>query len=244
VIPIRDINPTRRRPWVVWSFIAINLIVFVLQFLVDRASPDLGQQVVEVYGLSPYWLTSGRHWGSWLTLLTHMFMHGGFLHFLGNMWFLHVFGDNVEDNLGPLRFIAFYVLCGLAAAGAQLAIDPNSIVPMVGASGAIAGVLSAYVTLYPRARVLTLVPIVIVLQFVELPAYWFILIWFGYQLLMGFTSLGAISEQSGGVAFFAHIGGFLAGLVLVHVFRDRSARRGKTRTPAVLEQGWRTRDYE
>lgn len=244
MIPIRDINPTLRRPWVCWTFIASCVVVFGLQFLLDLADPDLGQQVVEVHGLSPYWLTSGRHWGSWTTVLTHMFMHGGLLHLLGNMWFLHVFGDNVEDNLGHGRFIVFYVLCGLAAASAQIAIEPGSIVPMVGASGAIAGVLAAYVTLYPRARVLTLVPIVIVLQFVELPAYWFILIWFGYQLLMGFTSLGAISEQSGGVAFFAHIGGFLAGLVLVHVFRSRGSRLERRRAPAALPHGWRTRDYD
>jgi membrane associated rhomboid family serine protease len=246
VIPIRDINPTRSRPWVVWTLIALNVLVFAWQFLLDQ-TPVLGQQFVETWGIVPYWLTRGEP-GSWPTLVTHMFMHGGLLHIAGNMWFLHVFGDNVEDDMGPLRFLAFYLLCGLAAAGAQIAIDPGSFVPMVGASGAIAGVLAAYVTLYPRARVLTLIPLLVVFFFRELPAFIFILVWFGYQLLMGFSSFGQMTAQSGGVAFFAHIGGFLAGLVLVHVFRRRSKRQPAEgfRPPPVrpYPPGWRPREYD
>jgi membrane associated rhomboid family serine protease len=154
-----------------------------------------------------------------------MFMHGDWLHILGNMWFLWIFGDNVEDELGKVKFVLFYVLTGLLAAAAQVAIDPASFVPMVGASGAIAGVLAGYVVLYPRARVLTILPVVIFL-FVELPAFLFIFVWFGLQLLRGVVSLGAMGDNAGGIAFFAHIGGFVAGLALIKLMaRRRSAPR-------------------
>jgi membrane associated rhomboid family serine protease len=152
-------------------------------------------------------------------------MHGGWLHVIGNMWFLWVFGDNVEDAMGRLRYVVFYVACGLAAVVAQVLIDPGSSVPMVGASGAIAGVLGAYVVLYPRARIVTLVPIFIILQFVELPAFVFIFVWFGLQLLSGWASLGTVGQDVGGTAFFAHIGGFVCGLALVFLLRRRDHGR-------------------
>ena len=152
-----------------------------------------------------------------LTLLTSMFMHGSILHLLGNMLFLWIFGDNVEDAMGPARFLVFYLLCGLFAALAQIAVGPASTVPMLGASGAIAGVLAAYFMLYPRARVITLVPLFFFLRLVALPAVFFLGLWFLLQVISGAGSLG----RSGGVAFFAHIGGFIAGLFLVFPFRHK-----------------------
>jgi len=154
----------------------------------------------------------------WFTLLTSMFLHGSILHLLGNMLYLWIFGDNVEDAMGPVRFLLFYVSCGLVAAWAQIAIDPGSTVPMVGASGAIAGVLGAYLMLYPRSRVVTLVPIFFFLRLVAVPAVFLLGFWFLWQLIAGVGSIGS----SGGVAFFAHIGGFLAGLLLVFPFRRRT----------------------
>ncbi|HJK96086.1 MAG TPA: rhomboid family intramembrane serine protease [Polyangiaceae bacterium LLY-WYZ-14_1] len=223
MIPIRDENPTRTSPVVVWVFIAINVAVFLFQVSLGPAGM---QAFVQDWGVVPDRLLAGRAPEDLLTPLTSMFMHGGWLHIIGNMWFLYVFGDNVEDSLGRGRFVLFYLMCGLAAVVAQVAIDPGSRVPMVGASGAIAGVLAGYVRLHPRAEVLTVVPIFIFLQFIYLPAFVFIFVWFGFQLLSGVVSLGQIGQQTGGVAFFAHIGGFVAGYLLIPVFRGgRSGRR-------------------
>jgi len=168
----------------------------------------------------------------WLTILTSMFLHGGLMHLLGNMLYLWIFGDNVEDAMGPVRFLLFYVLCGAAAAGAQIAVDPGSAVPLIGASGAIAGTLAAYFMLYPFARVLTLIPIFFFLRLIQIPAVVLLGFWFILQVLSGAGSLGS----SGGVAWFAHIGGFLAGIVLLFPFRRRGVpvtlwrvvRRGRT----------------
>lgn len=218
MIPIRDLNPTRSRPVVTYTLIAINVAVFVYQLTLG----DVEQQAfVERFGVVPYELTRGGYLGAFVTPFTSMFMHGGIGHILGNMWFLHIFGDNVEDALGKVRYILFYVLGGLAAVAAQVAIDPTSSVPMVGASGAIAAVIAGYVMLHPRAPILTVVPIFIFIQLMELPAFFFVFIWFGYQLLMGFVSLGAIGDNVGGVAFFAHIGGFVFGLAAVRLLRKK-----------------------
>ena len=168
----------------------------------------------------------------WLTILTGMFLHGGLMHLLGNMLYLWIFGDNVEDAMGPLRFLLFYILCGTAAALAQIAVDPGSAIPLIGASGAIAGVLAAYFMLYPQARVLTLVPIFFFIRLISLPAVFLLGFWFILQVISGAGALGS----SGGVAWFAHIGGFIAGAVLVFPFRCRcvpirlwqSIRRGRT----------------
>jgi len=170
---------------------------------------------------------AGGALGSWVTPFTSMFLHGGVLHVGLNMLFLHVFGDNVEDVLGRARFLAFYVLCGLGAVVGQVLVDPDSTVPMIGASGAISGVLAAYVTLFPHARVVTLIPIFIFIHFVELPAAIFIVLWFLLQLVQGYLALGMIAEGAGGVAWFAHIGGFLAGLVCVRLMypKPRARRR-------------------
>jgi membrane associated rhomboid family serine protease len=159
--------------------------------------------------------------GSLITPLTSMFLHGGLLHLGSNMLFLHVFGDNVEDVLGRGRFLLFYLVCGLGAVFGQIVVDPESVVPMIGASGAISGVLAGYMTLFPHARVVTLVPIFIFIQFMDLPAGFFIVLWFVLQLVQGYLSLGMIAEGGGGVAWFAHIGGFLAGLVCVRLLHRR-----------------------
>jgi membrane associated rhomboid family serine protease len=162
----------------------------------------------------------------WLTILSSMFLHGGLMHLLGNMLYLWIFGDNVEDAMGPVRFLVFYILCGTVAALAQIAIDPGSSVPLIGASGAIAGVLAAYFMLYPYARVLTLIPIFFFLRLVAIPAVFLLGFWFILQVISGAGSIGA----DGGVAWFAHIGGFIAGAILVFPLR----RRG---VPVTL---WRT----
>jgi membrane associated rhomboid family serine protease len=218
VIPLRDINPTRTRPVVNYALIAVNMLVFAYQFHLQLESPALFKNYTARFGLVPYYLTHDFHFGNLGTLVSSMFMHGDWLHVISNMWFLFIFGDNVEDVLGRVRYIAFYVLCGLCAAFAQIAIDPDSLVPMVGASGAIAGVLGAYFRLFPHARVVTLIPVLFFAVLRELPAVFFIVVWFGLQLLMGLGTLGAASEQTGGVAFFAHIGGFVGGLILLSLF--------------------------
>ncbi len=218
MIPLRDLNPSRTKPVLTWGLIAFSALVY----LYELSLGDIRlREVIERFGVIPDVLLHAGHPGSFITPFTSMFLHGGFLHLLGNMWFLYLFGDNVEDNFGRARFILFYFLCGLAAALLQVVIEPNSALPMIGASGAIAGVLAAYVVLYPRARVLTLVPIFVFIQFIELPAVFFIVAWFLWQLLAGITSLGNLGMGQGGVAFFAHIGGFVMGLVLVRVFRRK-----------------------
>jgi membrane associated rhomboid family serine protease len=217
VIPLRDRNPTRTRPLLTWLLIAVNTLVFLYQWSLDDGGFEL---FVRRYGLVPAWLASGDYSGSFVTPFTSMFMHGGWLHLISNMWSLYVFGDNIEDTLGRFRYFVFYMLAGLGAAFAQVAIDPSSMVPMVGASGAIAGVLGAYMRLFPRARVVTLIPILFFFLVREIPAFWFILIWFGLQVLLGVDSLDPVHAGEGaGVAFFAHIGGFVAGLLLVSRLR-------------------------
>jgi membrane associated rhomboid family serine protease len=204
VLPLRDINPTRRLPYVTYVLIALNLAVFVYQFL--SLSPLDNQLLVRRHGVIPIFLFSG--YGPALsTLVTSMFLHGGLMHLVSNMWFLHIFGDNVEDALGHLRFAVFYLATGVVAALVHAATDPGSQLPMIGASGAISGVLGGYLLMFPRARVVTL----FVVFLVELPAILFILAWFGLQLFSGFGELG--TNRGAGVAFFAHVGGFLAGVL-------------------------------
>jgi membrane associated rhomboid family serine protease len=169
---------------------------------------------------------------SWYTPLTSMFMHGGWLHIIGNMWFMWIFGNNVEDAMGHVRFALFYVLCGLAAAAAQTFADPDSIIPMVGASGAIGGVMGAYVLLYPRVHVHMLIVLGFYVTTVAVPAVLMLGYWFLVQLLSGWGSMGV---EGGGVAFWAHVGGFVAGAILVLVFRDRELL---ARHPY---HGWRAR---
>jgi membrane associated rhomboid family serine protease len=219
VIPLRDRNPTLATPYVTYALIAINVVAFVYEFLLGAQM----QAFVERWGVVPYFLTSGAVPGSVVTLVTSMFLHGGWAHLIGNMWFLFVFGDNVEDRLGRGRFLIFYFASGFGAALLQVLIDPSSTVPMVGASGAISGVLGAYAALFPGARVLTLVPIFVFIQFIELPALLLIAAWFVLQLVQGLLTLGVGS--GGGIAFFAHIGGFVAGLALIRLLKPKAPAR-------------------
>jgi membrane associated rhomboid family serine protease len=229
VIPLRDVNPTQRRPYVVYTIIAVNVAVWLYEFMLG---PDGMQQFVVDWGVVPKELLSGQQL---LEPLTSMFMHGGWMHIIGNMWFLWVFGDNVEDDLGRVKFSIFYLLTGLAAVAAQVLVDPASGIPMVGASGAISGVLAGYVLLHPRARVLTLIPIFVFIQFVELPAFLFIFVWFGLQVLNGYLAIGS---DMGGVAWFAHIGGFVAGIVLMLMFRPFVRKRPPTAPTAPRRAQW------
>ena len=220
---------------VTWSLIAANVLIFV-------STLSFGSQEAEAlvlrFGMIPDVLVNGN-WratrdaggalGSWVTPVTSMFLHGGVLHLASNMLFLHVFGDNVEDALGRRRFILFYLFCGLGAVAGQVLVDPSSMVPMIGASGAISGVLAGYVTLFPHARVVTLIPIFIFIHFMEVPAGIFIVLWFLLQLVQGYLSLGMIADGGGGVAWFAHIGGFLAGLVCVRLLYEKKPRARRRR---------------
>ncbi|MDH3625109.1 MAG: rhomboid family intramembrane serine protease [Myxococcales bacterium] len=234
MIPIRDNNRTRRTPVVTWGLIVVNVLVFGGSLIFG---PSEAETLVMRFGVIPDVVVHGD-WGlprseggalgSLVTPFTSMFLHGGLLHLGSNMLFLHVFGDNVEDVLGRGRFLVFYALCGLGAAAGQVMVDTNSMVPMIGASGAISGVLAGYVMLFPHARIVTLVPIFIFIHFMEIPAGIFIVLWFVLQLVLGYLSLGILAEGgSGGVAWFAHIGGFLAGLVCIRLFyrKPKASRR-------------------
>jgi len=213
MIPLRDRLQTKTVPFVNYALLAINIV----SFLWELASIESGYaEFVRDWGFVPArFLADPR--ADAITVLTSMFLHGGWMHIGGNMLFLWVFGDNVEDALGHLRYAVFYVAGGVLAAGAQMFVDPSSTIPMVGASGAIAAVLAGYVSLYPRARVLVALPIFVIITFFEFPAWLVILEWFALQLLSGLGSL-ALPTTGGGVAFFAHIGGFVAGLLLVRLF--------------------------
>jgi membrane associated rhomboid family serine protease len=219
VIPLRDSVPARRPPWVMLAV----LVACVLVFLYEASLPE--RELVELFqtfGVVPARLVGPDP--PYYTLVTSAFLHGGWLHLGGNMLYLWIFGNNVEDAMGHLGFLVFYLLCGAAAALAQVALQPTSTVPMVGASGAIAGVLGAYLVLYPRARILALVPMGFFTQLAEVPAVLFLPLWFLLQLLYGIASLGVQTQVGGGVAFWAHVGGFVAGVLLVRVFARRRGR--------------------
>jgi membrane associated rhomboid family serine protease len=215
MIPLRDVIPSRTFPFFTVSFIVLNTIAFLYeQFLPRRAF----EAFIHMYGVVPVRLDS-------LTIFTSMFLHAGWGHFLGNMLFLWIFGDNVEDRLGHVRFVAFYLLCGVAAVFAHVYMNPLSKIPTIGASGAIAGVLGGYFVLYPHSRVLALIPLLIIWEIVEVPAILFLGVWF----VMQFYSVGVealrTGGQGGGVAFWAHIAGFLAGMAGVLVLRKPSRSR-------------------
>jgi membrane associated rhomboid family serine protease len=223
VIPLRDSIPSRSFPVVTIALIATNVVVFVHQVTLG---PDRGQAFVAAFGAVPAQIThaSAHAVGTIaepLTLVTSMFLHGGLMHLLGNMVFLWIFGNNVEDATGHVRFLVFYLICGLVGALAHVAANPGSTVPMVGASGAISGVLGAYFLLYPFARIVTLVFFGFFAQTVNIPAFFFLGFWFFMQALSGAASVGG---RGGGVAFLAHVGGFVSGLSLVAVFKRRQVR--------------------
>ncbi len=213
MIPIRDTVPSKNYPLVNTAIIAITAIMYFV---------ELGQgkelnKFIFIYGLVPARysnpeISSYFTWGQQVfSFLSFMFIHGGFIHLLGNMWFLYIFGDNVEDRLGSFRYLVFYLICGLSSGISHLILNWHSKVPTIGASGAIAGVMGAYMILYPRSRILTLIPIFFFLQFVEIPAFFFLGIWLIFQFL------NAASRQ-GGVAWWAHIGGFIFGIIFLKLF--------------------------
>ena len=226
MIPLRDANPSGTRPLVTQGLIGLNLLVF----LYELALGDRLDQFLLIYGLVPAKVTYlGEVAGLSLVpdvavpALTSIFLHGGWLHLLGNMWYLWIFGDNVEDRLGHFRFLVFCLLCGLSAGAAQVLANPYSGLPTIGASGAIAGVLGAYMICFPMARILTLVPIFFFFQFIELPAFLVLFFWFILQFFNGTLALAA--PVMGGVAWWAHIGGFLAGMLLIRLFPRCSRAR-------------------
>jgi membrane associated rhomboid family serine protease len=234
MIPYHDENETRRPAYVAMALIAINVLAWLF---IQGAGAELPLAAsVCNLGLIPAELMQSVPAGTRfpmgenivcvtdpgpeaLNVITSMFLHGSWMHLLGNMWFLWLFGNNVEDSMTRPRFLAFYVLCGLAAALLQVMANPRSVVPMVGASGAISGVMGAYLVLYPRVRVFTLIPLGFILQTIALPAWAMLLYWAFLQLASGVASIGG-DPATGGVAFWAHIGGFVAGVVLVKLFKQ------------------------
>lgn len=229
MIPLRDANPSRRTPWITIAIIAVNTLVFLYEFSLNE--PMLRRMVFSM-GMVPARVSAFAtdpeigFGDAFVPFFSSMFLHGGWLHLIGNMWFLWIFGDNIEDRLGHARFLLFYLLCGVGAGLAHVVFNWGSMVPTVGASGAVAGVLGGYLLLYPHARVLTLVPFFFLLL-LELPAYLILVYWFVIQLFSGAASIGVQSAQTGGVAWWAHVGGFLLGLVLVRAFTGkRPPRRG------------------
>jgi membrane associated rhomboid family serine protease len=211
MIPLRDVIPSRTVPYLTVTIIILNALAWLYELGLPREElPVFLQQ----YGVVPVVFSPP-------TLISSMFLHGSWSHVLGNMWYLWIFGDNVEDRLGHGRVLIFYLLCGIAAALGQILIDPTSTLPTIGASGAIAGVMGAYFVLYPHSRVLTLIPLIVFWEIVELPAIFLLGFWFLMQLFSAGAIAVTANSHAGGVAFMAHVAGFITGLVGVFVFRKR-----------------------
>jgi membrane associated rhomboid family serine protease len=226
MIPLHDTIPSRQLPVVNWLIIGANALVFLFELSLPEYKLDL---FIRIFGLvparftNPEWAEWMGYSHSWLPLLTNMFLHSGWGHFLGNMWTLYIFGDNVEDRMGSGRYLVFYLLTGLVAGLTHLYLYPSSTVPAIGASGAISGVMAAYMFLFPHSRIVFFIPIFFLPYFIELPALLYISAWFLGQFVSGITVL-AITDQAGGIAFWAHIGGFIAGAVLYRFFARRRYR--------------------
>jgi membrane associated rhomboid family serine protease len=253
VIPYHDENETQRTPYVTLALIGVTVLAWLFVQGAGATLP-LAQSVCDL-GLIPGELTASLAPGTQFPMgdrlvcltdpgrqipnvITSMFLHGSWMHLLGNMWFLWLFGNNIEDSMTRPRFLAFYLLTGLAAALAQVAADPSSAVPMVGASGAISGVMGAYLVLFPRVRVFTILPLGFFITTVALPAWGMLLYWAVLQFAGGLTSIFA--EQTGGVAFWAHLGGFIAGVVLIKVFeQDHRVAAHSARHWEPDQTGWR-----
>jgi membrane associated rhomboid family serine protease len=231
VIPLRDANPTRRTPVVTLALIGACFVVFAYELgRLGSGGMDALDAFATEWGIVPAeltaaWASGTNLGGEALTLITSQFLHGGWLHILGNMLFLWIFGNNVEDRLGRLRFLAFYLVGGTVAGLTQVAIDPDSAIPTIGASGAIAATLGAYLVLFPRARITSLVFLGFFYQLIDVPAVVVLVFWFLLQLIDGIASLG-VTDASGGVAFFAHIGGFVFGALVGLVIRVVGRGRG------------------
>tara|TARA_B110000196_G_scaffold63640_1_gene53362 strand:+ start:1128 stop:1778 length:651 start_codon:yes stop_codon:yes gene_type:complete len=209
--PYKDDNPRVLFPFVTFGIITLNVLIFIGQFWISGNDPAIGKSLVYMYGFVPAEFNP-------LTIFTSMFMHGGFAHIIGNMWFLYIFGDNVESILGHVKYFIFYLACGIGAALAQFFVEPASQVPMIGASGAVAGVLGAYMIRFPKARVHVLAVIIIFITTFVVPAQIVLGLWFLMQLSGGLGSLGV--DTTGGVAWFAHIGGFIIGITSLKYFQN------------------------
>jgi membrane associated rhomboid family serine protease len=217
MIPLRDTEPSYTFPFATVIIIALNVAAFLYEFSLDRYELNW---FIAHYGVIPTRF-------QWTDVLTSIFLHGGWMHLIGNMWFLWIYGDNVEDILGHFNYVAFYLLCGIAATMAHIIFNSDSRVPTIGASGAIAGVMGAYMVKFPRSRILTLVFVVVFVTTMEIPAFLILIYWFVIQFFSGIGSVGHSHLTQGGVAWFAHIGGFVAGAALVSLMtrRDRFSRR-------------------
>lgn len=209
MIPLRDTQPSYTFPFVTVAIIVLNVAAFLYEFSMDPYELNF---FIAHYGVIPTRF-------QWMDVLTSIFLHGGWMHLIGNMWFLWIYGDNVEDILGHSQYLLFYLLCGVAATMVHVLFNVDSRVPTIGASGAIAGVMGAYVVKFPHSRITTLVPITIFLTTVDIPAYFILLYWFVIQFFSGVGSVGHSHLSQGGVAWFAHVGGFLAGVALILVMR-------------------------
>lgn len=226
MIPLRDTIPHERMPITTTMLIALNILAFIYEL---SLGPREREALFYLFGLvparytQPEWAAAVGLSTSFLPVLTGIFLHGGWMHLIGNIWFLWIFGDNVEDRMGHVKFLFFYLFCGIVASLLHLSLHAASRIPTIGASGAIAGVLGAYFLMYPRARVVALIPIFIFLQMVEIPAFVFLGLWFVMQFLSATSPAASVS----GVAFWAHVGGFLAGLFTYRLFLRRRSRRGR-----------------
>jgi membrane associated rhomboid family serine protease len=235
MFPIRDDQPSFSTPFVNYFIIGLNVVAFLFELSVGMQSRNAANALMFQFGVvplhferalagSPVYTISA----TFLTIFTSMFLHGGWIHIIGNMWFLWIFGDNVEDYLGHFKYLIFYLLCGFAAALTHIVLNIGSNIPTVGASGAISGVMGAYILLYPRAKVLTLVVLIVFFTFWWIPAWVFLGYWFLMQFLTGAATIAETTQATGGVAVWAHVGGFVAGIILIKVFprRVRMARYG------------------
>lgn len=217
MLPLTDTVRSRSFPVVNWSLIAVNVFLF---FFTLSLGP-YADRFVRLFGVVPVRLLNHPGLGQFLTIFTSMFLHGGWAHLFSNMLALYIFGDNVEDRMGSGRYLLFYLLCGVIAAAVHIYFNPLSTVPTIGASGAISGVLGAYIVLFPTARVITLVPLFFLPWFIEIPAIFYLGFWFVSQLLNGMLAIVTNVQAFGGVAWWAHVGGFVAGLLLVRLFISR-----------------------
>ncbi|MFN4243389.1 MAG: rhomboid family intramembrane serine protease [Tepidisphaerales bacterium] len=243
MIPIRDTIPSRATPWMTWTLIALNAVCFALQL---RLSPPELERVFYLLGVVPVRYTQPEWWAwaglpqSYWPLVTSMFLHGGWAHIIMNMWALWLFGDNVECRMGPARFLLFYLLCGVAAAVTHIYLNPSSTVPAVGASGAIAGVMGAYLLMFPRSQIIVLLPVLFIPFFFVVPAVLYLGMWFLLQLFSGTLSLAAPGNV-GGIAWWAHVGGFVAGMLTFWAFLPPRRRRPKLpphRDEWFVEDAW------
>ena len=243
MLPIRDRNPSGITPYVTYTLIGVNMLVFFGEISAGYLQPEALRQMIMTLGMVPARVTGVLRGDGNLLLhlilpaFTSMFLHGGWIHVIGNMWYLFIFGDNVESRLGRSRFLGFYLACGLCAEAAQYALNSGGEVPMIGASGAIAGVLGAYLICWPAARIITLIPIFFMITFVELPALIVLGFWFIIQFFQGATSLGA-DFASGGVAYWAHVGGFAAGAALIKLLSADKKHKDKSKPPDRRQRGW------